>query len=402
MPTKKELVKKISKKYTKKELKKRVKGIIDFKSSITKKDLLKKISKFKKTGLEDLLKPLKKKVKKEEISISLKPNKWLIPAIGLIILIVVIYSGFSYNPAAPATGIKLIYLTDENCDGCYDVTINEQIVSQYGVEVNIEQYDINSVKGRQLINTYSITKIPSFIIQGESVQDNTQFMSVWSSVGSIANDGTLVFRAPELFLEMGDFKIKDEGGEFVLYEPPEETIGQFIITEDELCTEDGKPIIYFFGSETCIHSSWEHPIINNVTSLFGDEISYHDNMGTQGDSDVFNNYSDIHRGGVPFTIIGCRFIKIGSGESAALDNNTLAELNNTYPSEIAEVSELINASQVIYEEAMAAYQVNDTETLEELSTSYSLLIDNASTIVETLVIRELICNVTNNQPASVC
>jgi len=33
----------------------------------------------------------------------------------------------------------------------------------------------------------------------------------------------------------------------------EPTIGDFLVSEDEICKEDGKPIVYFFGSKGCPH-----------------------------------------------------------------------------------------------------------------------------------------------------
>lgn len=95
---------------------------------------------------------------------------------------------------------------------------------------------------------------------------------------------------------------------------PEETIGNFLIDKStEICKEDGKPIIYFFGSNNCPHCKWEHPIIVNVTGSFEDKISYHENIDTQTDSNIFSRYSP--NGYIPILVLGCKYFRIGSGES---------------------------------------------------------------------------------------
>lgn len=89
------------------------------------------------------------------------------------------------------------------------------------------------------------------------------------------------------------------------------TIGDFLISDDEICKEKGKPIVYFFGSESCSHCRWEHPIIEKVAEKFKKDIAFHNNMGNQADRDVFQKYST---GGVPTIVLGCRYYRAGSGE----------------------------------------------------------------------------------------
>jgi thiol-disulfide isomerase/thioredoxin len=81
----------------------------------------------------------------------------------------------------------------------------------------------------------------------------------------------------------------------------------------EICTEDNKPIVYFFGSSGCPHCKWEEPILKSVIAQFGDAISYHENIDSQTDIDVFNKYST---GSVPTLVIGCKYYRIGSGEAS--------------------------------------------------------------------------------------
>ena len=92
-----------------------------------------------------------------------------------------------------------------------------------------------------------------------------------------------------------------------------QTIGDFIVSGDEVCKDDGKPAIYFFGSDGCLHCKWEHLVIADVASKFKDFISFHDNMNNfTADRDIFARYST---GGVPTIVLGCRYYRIGSGEN---------------------------------------------------------------------------------------
>jgi thiol-disulfide isomerase/thioredoxin len=92
------------------------------------------------------------------------------------------------------------------------------------------------------------------------------------------------------------------------------TIGNFLVLKDEPCEEDGKPLIYFFGRQTCPHCSWEHPIVEDVVEEFGDLVSFHNNMDSNEDMDVFQKYGQINNGAIPFIILGCQYARLGSGE----------------------------------------------------------------------------------------
>jgi thiol-disulfide isomerase/thioredoxin len=83
------------------------------------------------------------------------------------------------------------------------------------------------------------------------------------------------------------------------------------IKDVEVCKENDKPIVYFFGSTSCPHCLWEKPILQSVVQEFGDAISYHENIDSQTDSDVFSKYSS---GSVPTLVIGCKYYRNGSGE----------------------------------------------------------------------------------------
>ena len=93
------------------------------------------------------------------------------------------------------------------------------------------------------------------------------------------------------------------------------TIGNFSVLEGEICQEEDKPIVYFFGSQSCPHCSWEHPILEAVVDEFGDLVSFHNNMDSDEDRDVFQQYSQVNQGYIPFTLLGCQYARVGSGEN---------------------------------------------------------------------------------------
>lgn len=94
------------------------------------------------------------------------------------------------------------------------------------------------------------------------------------------------------------------------------TIGRFLITKEEVCKEEEKPLIYFFGSSSCPHCTWEKPIIAKVAAKFKNEIVYHQSFDSQTDKEVFERYASINPGYVPFLVFGCKYVRVGSGETA--------------------------------------------------------------------------------------
>ena len=144
----------------------------------------------------------------------------------------------------------------------------------------------------------------------------------------ISKDGQLIFPQAINLSEYAD-KAEETG----------KTVGNFSVSSDEICLEDGKPIIYFFGSESCPHCNWEHPIVNEAMAQFEGQISFHDNMDSDADMDVFNKYST---GGIPALVLGCKYYRVGSGESVGEEqekenlNQLVCELTGSQPEEICQ------------------------------------------------------------------
>lgn len=124
------------------------------------------------------------------------------------------------------------------------------------------------------------------------------------------------------------------------------TIGNFSVGEDEICKEDGKSIIYFFGSESCPHCKWEHPIIERVAKNFEGFISFHNNMDSDADMETFSKYSE---GGIPTLVFGCKYYRVGSGEQIGEEEESkvltalICKLTENQPSAVCDtVKDLIN------------------------------------------------------------
>jgi len=125
-----------------------------------------------------------------------------------------------------------------------------------------------------------------------------------------------------------------------------ESVGNFLANTDEVCKENGKPLIYFFGSQGCPHCQWEHPVVEKVLKNFEGEVSFHNNMDSQADSGVFSKYSD---GSIPTLVFGCKYYRVGSGEAGGEEKETkdltaiLCKLTDNKPSEICgTVQDLVN------------------------------------------------------------
>jgi len=117
----------------------------------------------------------------------------------------------------------------------------------------------------------------------------------------ITKDGSYLF--PE------GYKTEVNTGEMV--QEQNLTIGNFSISQDEICREQEKPVVYYFGSASCPHCQWEKPILERVVAKFQDKILFVDNTDTDKNQDVFSKYS---AGGIPTLVFGCKYYRVGSGE----------------------------------------------------------------------------------------
>jgi len=124
------------------------------------------------------------------------------------------------------------------------------------------------------------------------------------------------------------------------------TLGNFSVSQNDVCQENGKPIVYFFGSVGCSYCAWEHPIVEKVVQKFGDSIVFHNNMDNEEDRDVFDQYST---GGIPTVVLGCKYYRVGAGQSAGEQGEErnltalICKLTGNQPTEVCDsVQDLID------------------------------------------------------------
>lgn len=238
-------------------------------------------------------------------------NKLLIPLVllitGVLIAGAVIYTGYSKSQCELEGQLS----TEEAGNKVIDFINNNLLRGQ------TQQASLIGI-----VEENGIYKI-NFEVEGQEIE--------WRA----SKDGKFVF--PQ-FIDLEEVE-----------EPVEETattIGRFSVSSDDICLEDGKPIIYFFGSESCPHCQWEHPVMEQVMLRFEGFISFHNNMDTEEDMDVFEKYST---GGIPATVLGCQYYRVGSGENLGAEENArvltalTCKLTANQPEDVcSEVQDLID------------------------------------------------------------
>ena len=153
-------------------------------------------------------------------------------------------------------------------------------------------------------------------------------------ISYVSKDGKLLF--PQAIDLEADLTMP-EAGEEPGNGTGELTLGNFSVSRNDICQENGKPIIYFFGSATCPHCVWEHPIVEKVVQEFTEQISFHNNMDSDADRDIFSKYST---GGIPALVLGCKYYRVGSGETVGEQNEEknltalICKLTGDQPAEI--------------------------------------------------------------------
>ncbi len=99
--------------------------------------------------------------------------------------------------------VNVIELTDNSCSECYDPELHMQILPRFITYVNnVTDYDISSDAGKELIQKYNITKVPTILLSPDA-SVYSSLTGIWNSVGTKESDGWHVFRATE---QMGIYK----------------------------------------------------------------------------------------------------------------------------------------------------------------------------------------------------
>ncbi len=89
--------------------------------------------------------------------------------------------------------IEPIYLTDESCTECYNVSVHTLILKRLGLSLTEgKTVDISSTEGQQLLEQYDITAVPTILLRGDA-ELYPNFEKIWAGVGRQADDGTYIF-----------------------------------------------------------------------------------------------------------------------------------------------------------------------------------------------------------------
>ncbi len=107
----------------------------------------------------------------------------------------------------------------------------------------------------------------------------------------------------------------------------EEEKETFTLTEDEVCTEDGKPVIRLYSTTTCPHCNWikdaydevvKEYIEKNLIKAYHWQLDTGDNTLTaeventipKGELEIFKKYNPNYT--VPTFVFGCKYYRIGN------------------------------------------------------------------------------------------
>ncbi len=107
--------------------------------------------------------------------------------------------------------VKVVYLNDSECSGCYDVLSHKPVLQRFGISVEGESFvDVSSDEGKRLIAKYKITDVPTILLSADAGV-YPALKQAWLQVGTIEEDGYYVFRNVGV---MGDFRdLGEEEGE---------------------------------------------------------------------------------------------------------------------------------------------------------------------------------------------
>lgn len=113
----------------------------------------------------------------------------------------------SEEEARPAE-LDIIILQDANCTDCSDVELFIEVIEKQNVQINSNKIlEISSQEAKELIDRFSIDKVPTFIVSGE-IEKDENLKKIWSQIGDI-QDGSFILRQvmpPYISVSTGEVK----------------------------------------------------------------------------------------------------------------------------------------------------------------------------------------------------
>ena len=97
-------------------------------------------------------------------------------------------------------GVEITYVLPDECKSCYAVSIHKHLLARSGLPIVKENYVlISSAEGKELIEKYGITKVPTVIVRG---RDNGVLADSFEKI-----DGVYVFKDMEQLTNVTYFDI---------------------------------------------------------------------------------------------------------------------------------------------------------------------------------------------------
>ncbi len=105
--------------------------------------------------------------------------------------------------------VSLTYITDNSCKDCYNVKAHKNIISGFNVAIEKEEtFDVSEERGKELLNKYGITKVPTVIVSKEYIV-YPGFKRAFLQVGRKLDDGSIVFDKTEIMGVYKDLKTNE-------------------------------------------------------------------------------------------------------------------------------------------------------------------------------------------------
>lgn len=110
--------------------------------------------------------------------------------------------------AARPANIDIIVLQESSCQDCSNLNPLISVIKKENVKVNSEKIiELTSPEGIELINKYSITKVPTLVISGE-IEKDAKLKAMWTQLGEVKNDAFILKQVgtPYVLTSSGDVR----------------------------------------------------------------------------------------------------------------------------------------------------------------------------------------------------